>query len=596
MFQRLLLISLLFVTNSLFAQRDTSHAADSFFTSQSQQLKELEKIRIDDSLKRAALENTISELKSTDQVKKQELLQELEDMKMREAGRIAMKKQKFDSLRAFIKGFPVTPFFGDTLFSVYNKLGSFSAQERAAEVTRRIRKLADNYFFTKDSLQVVAAETTVDIVYGDDIITSISENDALWHNTTREELAARYKNIIGDAEMKYKEATSFQTISKEIITALIVLVILSTIIFLITSAFRFTRKKILAQQGKHIKGIKIRNYELLDVDRQMNFFLGLNNFLKWVGIITAVYFSLPVLFSIFPWTEDFAGSLINYILHPVKNILLKVWHYLPNLITIIIIVVIFRYVLKGIRFLKTEIEQGILTIPGFYADWATPTYQIIKLLLYAFMFIVIFPYLPGSDSPVFKGVSVFLGVLFTFGSSGSLSNVVAGLVLTYMRAFRIGDRVKIGDVTGDIIERSLLVTRLRTIKNEIISIPNSNVMSSHTINYSSDAAEKGLILHTTATLGYDVPWREVHNMLIDAALRTEYILKDPSPFVLQTSLDDFYVSYQINAYTHEPNKQAIIYSQLIQHIQDVCREAGVELMSPHYHAIRDGNEVTIPKK
>ena len=210
------------------------------------------------------------------------------------------------------------------------------------------------------------------------------------------------------------------------------------------------------------------------------------------------------------------------------------------------------------------------------------------------MIVVIFPYLPGSDSPIFKGISVFLGFLFTFGSAGSLANLIAGLVLTYMRLFKIGDRVKIDDVVGDVIEKSSLVTRVRTIKNEIVSIPHSKVMSSHTINYSSDAPEKGLIIHTTVTIGYDVPWKDMHKALIEAATRTELILDTPEPFVLQTSLDDFYVSYQINGYTREPGKQAVIYSDLHRHIQDVCNENGIEILSPHYRAARDGNMSTIP--
>ncbi len=233
-------------------------------------------------------------------------------------------------------------------------------------------------------------------------------------------------------------------------------------------------------------------------------------------------------------------------------------------------------------------------LPGFYADWANPTYQIIKVLIIAFMLVVIFPYLPGSDSPIFKGVSVFLGFLFTFGSAGSLSNIISGLVLTYMRLFKIGDRVKIADVTGDVIEKSLLVTRIRTTKNEIISIPNSTIMNSPTINYSSDAQDKGLIMYTTVTIGYDVPWRDMHQALTDAALRCELVLKEPAPFVLQTSLDDFYVSYQVNLYTREANRQAFIYSELHKHIQDVCNERGIEIMSPHYRSERDGNMSTIP--
>lgn len=173
--------------------------------------------------------------------------------------------------------------------------------------------------------------------------------------------------------------------------------------------------------------------------------------------------------------------------------------------------------------------------------------------------------------------------------------MVSGVVITYMRPFRIGDRVKIADTTGDVVEKTLLVTRIRTTKNVDITIPNAMVLGSHIINFSSSANEKGLILHTTVTIGYDVPWNKVHELLISASNETEHILKEPKPFVLQTSLDDFYVSYELNAYTNEPGKMARIYSQLHSKIQDKFNEAGVEIMSPHYGAMRDGNQTTIPE-
>jgi small-conductance mechanosensitive channel len=223
-----------------------------------------------------------------------------------------------------------------------------------------------------------------------------------------------------------------------------------------------------------------------------------------------------------------------------------------------------------------------------------PTFGIVKFLLYAFMFVLIFPYLPGSNSNIFKGVSVFLGVLFSLGSTSAISNMVAGLVITYMRPFKVGDRIKIGEIVGDVIEKNLLVTRLRTIKNEEITIPNSSILAGNTINYSAMSKMEGLIIHTTVTIGYSVPWKDMHQALIDAALRTDMIEKDPTPFVLQTSLGDFYVAYQINAYTREANKQAMVYSWLHQNIQDVCNERGIEILSPHYRAERDGNSTSIP--
>jgi len=501
---------------------------------------------------------------------------------------------QIDSLRSSAIGYPVAGFFDDTLFLVYNKLGSFSAKDRANAISEKMSQIKNDFSFKPDSLKLVETEATIDIAYKEDIIVSITENDALWHNRTKQELAINVKKIIGDAIMYYKSQTSVLSILKSAALALLIIALIGALIVYTRKLFVWTALKIEQQEGALIKGIVFRNYTLFDAGRQVKVLLTLNKIVQWFIILLIVYITLPILFGLFPWTRNFANTLFEFILNPVKGIALGLWNYLPNLITIIVIIFVFHYVFKGLKFLKTEIERGALSLPGFYPDWANPTYQIVRVMVTAFMIVVIFPYLPGSDSPIFRGVSVFLGFLFTFGSAGSLSNIIAGLVLTYMRLFKIGDRVKIGEVVGDVIEKSLLVTRIRTVKNEIISIPNSTVMSSHTINYSSDAPLKGLIIHTTVTIGYDVPWRDMHQALIDAAVKTELVLKKPKPFVLQTSLDDFYVSYQVNAYVREANRQSIIYSELHQNIQDVCNERGIEILSPHYRAERDGNMTSIP--
>lgn len=594
-----MLLSIAFVTG--FAQgkdslKGTPDSANQvLLAGYSSKLEELENQRLTDSVDRAQLESQINSLKTTDNLKKQALQAKLDELKGKEGKRILEKKRQIDSLRKTAKGAPVIAFFNDTLFNIYSSIGSFSAKERAEATAERIRNLADNYAFSADSLKVQEIENTLCICYGDKTISSISENDALWQNTTKDSLAQQRLQVIRKAIIDYREKTSFKTIATEVGLALLCILVMSVLIYVIVKFFKWSANQIRHQEGKSFKGLKIRNYVLFDSQKQSKAVLRVNEFVKWVVILIAVYIALPILFGIFPSTEDLADTLFGYILNPLKSIAYKVWNYLPNLFTIIVIYIIFRYVLKVLHFLKTEIKTGKLRIRGFFPDWANPTFQIVRILVYAFMLIVIFPYLPGSDSPVFKGVSVFLGFLFTFGSAGSLSNVISGLVLTYMRLFKIGDRVKIGDVFGDVIEKSMLVTRVRTIKNEIISIPNSTVMSSHTINYSSDAPVKGLILHTTVTIGYDVPWKDMHQALIDAALRTEHVLREPMPFVLQTGLEDFYVSYQINAYVRESHKQAVIYSNLHQNIQDVCNERGIEIMSPHYRAERDGSKTTIPE-
>lgn len=593
-----ILVLFIFYSQPLAAQQDTAGKKNDsinalILEAYNKKISEIEQQRIADSVKKAELQTQLNSLKTTN-LKKEELQKQLQELNDKETRRIAQKKMQIDSLRQTATGFPVFGFFNDTLFLIYSKLGSFSASDRADAISNRIDKLPGNFGSGADSLKLTETETTIDIVFRENIIMSVTENDALWNNTSKAELAVRYQKIINDAVLKYKTETSLSTLAKEIGLALLVIIIIIFLIRYMARFFNWLAGKIRGSEGKRIKGIKFKSYTLFDARQQVNFLLNVSTVLKWLVILVVIYIALPILFGIFPWTKNFADTLFGYILNPVKKIATGFWNYLPNLITIIVIIIVFRYVLKGIHFLKQEIEKEELKIPGFYADWANPTYQIVRVLVFAFMIIVIFPYLPGSESPVFRGVSVFLGFLFTFGSAGSLSNIISGLVLTYMRLFKTGDRVKIGEVVGDVVEKSLLVTRIRTIKNEIISIPNSTVMSSHTINYSTEAVDKGLIMHTTVTIGYDVPWKEMHKALINAANKTDMLLKDPEPFVLQTSLDDFYVSYQVNAYTKEPNKQAVIYSQLHQNIQDCCNEAGIEILSPHYRAMRDGNMTTIP--
>ena len=550
--------------------------------------------RMKDSIEKERLEAKIKGLKTSQNLEKNSLLNQLNTLRLKDSIRLVDKKIAINSRRLAAVGYPVIGFFKDTLFTIYNNSGSFTAHERALAISERIHKMAANFNEASDSLKVVTNESTVDIFNGELIIVSISENDALWNDTSAKVLAERYRKIISDAVSKYKSETSLLTLAKEFALALTVLLVLGLIIRYVGKLFTWVAVQIKNQQGRRIKGIKIKDYELFDSRRQVATLLALNKLVKWVVILILISIALPILFGIFPWTRNFAQILFGYILTPIKKIAFSLWNYLPNLITILVIVFVFKYVLKGIRFLKEEVENGNLKLSGFYPDWANPTYQILRILVFAFMLVVIFPYLPGSDSPIFKGVSVFLGFLFTFGSAGSLSNLIAGLVLTYMRLFRIGDRVKIGDVSGDVIEKSLLVTRLKTPMNEIISIPNSTVMSSHTINYSIESLNQGLVLSASVTIGYDVPWKDVHQALLEAAERTPQFLKDPKPFVLQTGLEDFYVGYAVYGYTRGANNQASIHSQLFSNIQDTFNEAGIEIMSPHYRAERDGNAVTIP--
>ena len=200
----------------------------------------------------------------------------------------------------------------------------------------------------------------------------------------------------------------------------------------------------------------------------------------------------------------------------------------------------------------------------------------------AFALIVAYPYIPGSGSAAFKGVSLFAGVVFSLGSSSAISNVIAGYMMTYRRAFKVGDRVKIGDAVGDVIDMRLQVTHIRSLKNEEIVIPNSEILTGQVLNYSSLAAENGLILHTTVGIGYETPWRQVEAMLLEAARRTAGLGSRPSPFVLVTELDDFAVKYELNAPCGEVRAMQALYTELRHNVLDVFNEHGVQIMTPEY--------------
>ena len=345
-----------------------------------------------------------------------------------------------------------------------------------------------------------------------------------------------------------------------------------------------------------LEKMQYKSFSLISEDKLLEIAKYCTKLLYASSLIILSYFYITLLFSFFSFTETWAEKLFSYILSPVQSSLLALINYLPNVFAILVVFFMIKYTLKIIKYIFDAVENETITIPNFYKDWSEPTYKIVRFLVIVFGMIVTFPYLPGASSPFFRGISVFIGVLFSLGSSSAISNIVAGVVLTYMRPFKVGDRVKIAETMGDVIEKTLLVSRIRTIKNVDITIPNAMVLSSHIINYSSSSQDTGLIVHTSITIGYDVPWKTVHELLIKAALSSNLILNDPKPFVLQTALDDFYVNYELNAYTKYPSRMALIYSDIHQNIQNKFNEAGVEIMSPHYSAIRDGNQITVPEK
>lgn len=525
---------------------------------------------------------------------------EMEQMRLKafaaDSVKLAQQRARIDSLRQFTPGVPVVV-EGDTLFYLYTKRGGYTPLQRAEMIDAAIMQLGKRFTLHPDSVYIESSDIVTDLMYGNKVIASFTDQDGLWEGRSREQLATDKRKIVVQKLKELKEEHSLWQLGKRILYFVLVLAGQYLLFWLTGWLFRKLKVRIQKLKDTRLKPISIQNYELLDTQRQVNLLIFLSNLLRYVIMLLQLLITIPLLFAIFPQTKGLAYQIFSYIWNPIKNILVGIvdFDYIPNLFAILIICFAVKYLVRLVHYLSREVEAGRLKFGGFYPDWAMPTYHIIRFLLYAFMIAMIYPYLPGAKSGVFQGISVFIGLIVSLGSSTVIGNVIAGLVITYMRPFKLGDRIQLNDTTGNVIEKTPLVTRIKTPKNEVVTIPNSFIMSSHTVNYSASAREYGLIIHSEVTIGYDVPWRQVHQLLIEAALNTPGVIDDPRPFVLETSLSDWYPVYQINAYIREADKLAQIYSDLHQNIQDRFNEAGIEIMSPHYMAMRDGNESTIPK-
>ena len=505
------------------------------------------------------------------------------------------QRHRIDSLRQTTQGAPLIV-EDDTLLVLYARKGGMLAETRVQEAKAKIEALGHKLAFTVDSLYVYEGDLFSDIMSGDEVILSITDQDALWEHKFRAELAEEYATVI---ENKIRQMHDDYGLQMKLWRVFFALLLIAGQVFLIVLTNRLYRRykfNITRKVYSKLKPISIRGYEFLDKHRQGIAIITLFNISRFAVIFMQLFVTLPLLFSIFPETEKMTITVLGYIWNPFKELLASFFAYLPNLFKIGVIYFCFRYIIRGIKFLADEIENEHLKLNGFYADWAAPTYYILRALLYSLMFVMIWPLLPNSNSEIFQGVSVFIGIIISLGSTSIIGNIMAGMVLTYMRPFRIGDFIKVGDTVGEVIEKTVLVTRIRTRKNEVITIQNSNLLGSQTSNYTVAAKSYGLIVHTSVTIGYDVPWQQIKKVMEQAALDTPGILHDPKPFMMTTALNDFYVEYEINAYTNDSEHLSRIYSDLHQNLLRCFFEDGIEIMSPHIYARRDGIDTQMPSE
>ena len=508
--------------------------------------------------------------------------------------RLARRKERIDSLRNITPGAPLI-IDGDTLLVLYTRRGGILPETRVEDIREKIMEEGKRITLFSDSVYIFDSEFTTDIMIGENLVMSVTDNDGLWQNKTRQELAAEYRTVI---EAKIEQLHAQYGLKRKLMGVVYVLgamLALGLLIWATNYCYRHWRYRLLRRLLRRTRPLAIKDYEVLNLHRQGILFLTSFNVLRYLVIFLLLFIFVPMFFVAFPETKSFTFTIFGYVWNPFVNILKSVLGFLPKFFQIIVIIICFRYLVKGLQYLMNEIGSGRLKINGFYADWAQPTYLILRVLCYSFMIVMIWPLLPSSESEVFQGVSVFIGIIVSLGSSSIIGNAMAGMVMTYMRPFHVGDFIKYGDTEGFVIEKSVLVTRIRTRKNDVITIPNSNLMTSQTTNYTFSAHNYGIVVHTKVTIGYDMQWQKIRDLLLDAAAKTSHLQKKPEPFVRITALDDFYVEYEINAYTRKSDLLGDIYSELHQNILDSFHSNGVEIMSPHIFAHRNDLELQIPK-
>lgn len=494
-------------------------------------------------------------------------------------------EKEIEKLRNKMRGRPIV-FEKDTLYYLYTSYGPYDIDTRVKYVEEKLKELYNDPYFVADSIKIKPAGDYLSVMYNDKTITGVSMVDALWENSSQTELAQRYANIIKNTIVKYKEQNSLKSVLIRLAELLLVLFIAFILVWAINRLFDFLKKITLNSEHRFLTSIRIRNYDFIKKPGIVKALVKILAILRIVFLLFLLITIIPLIFDIFPSTQYLSKIIVQWISEPIKNVGIAIIGYLPHLFYIVIIAVITRYVLKILRFFALEIERGILKIKGFHPEWAHTTYVLARMMLWVLALVIMFPHLPGSDSDAFKGISVFLGVLISLGSSSAISNAIAGIVISYMRPFQVGDWIKSGEIIGAVIEKNALVTRLKTINNEDITIPNSAILSGATMNFTSIGKEIGLALNVQVKVRYDYSDNLVEELLIEAALKTNGISPKPHPYIFQISLSELNAVYELNAYTFHPENMYFIKSDLTKNIQSTFRQANIEIFSTQYIEIR----------
>ena len=343
---------------------------------------------------------------------------------------------------------------------------------------------------------------------------------------------------------------------------------------------RVASRRLTAISERRLAKSGLADVEALRSSRLLDFQRGLVSTIAMGLELIVVYSVLTFVLRQFPYTRPWGESLSGFLFSTVETLGLGILEGIPGLFTVVLIFLITRFVVRLSRLWFYAVERGRITVRWLYPETARPTRRIVTGLLWLFAAVVAYPYMPGSDTDAFKGVSVFLGLMVSLGSSGIMNQIMSGFMITYSRALREGDFVKIGDVEGTVMHLGVLSTKIKTLLSEDVTVPNAVVVSQTTTDYSRFA--DSVFTKTSVTIGYDAPWRQVHALLLEAAAKTPGLRQEPKPVVLQTALQDFYVQYTLWVCLLRQEDRLTVMDALHANIQDMFNQYGVQIMSPNY--------------
>jgi small-conductance mechanosensitive channel len=478
---------------------------------------------------------------------------------------------------------PVAPVVldGATLFYVRG-VSAYPAERRAAEIGDRIAALAADRTIPVESLTVRETPQASVLAAAGRRMLLLVDADAQLEGVTRQVLAETYRSRIAQAVESYRRDREPAALWRSVARALAATLALALGLWLGRRILRWIRTTLERRYGGEARGVHFRTLEVVPAPHLWRALRAAIGIAAALAALAACYAYLGYILLLFPWTRALGQSLSATLLRPLVTLGEGVVGYLPNFVFLAVLALATRYFFKLDRLFFQRVSNGTITLAGFEPTWARPTERILRLLVVAFALVIAYPYIPGSGSEAFKGITILLGLIFSLGSPSLIGNLVAGQSLAFRRAFKVGDRIRIGEYAGEVTHVRLLTTYLRSAKNERIVIPNSLILNSQIVNFSALAEDAGLILHSTVGIGYETPWRQVEAMLLEAAARTPGVLRERAPFVLRRALGNFAVEYEINVYCDNARAMLALYSALHGNILDVFNEHGVQIMTPAY--------------